>query len=93
MIAAELLDRHQSLTNDLAAELRSLGDWRARAIRVHAQTWENTTHLAVTERREVCRAAVAEDEAEVAKVQGEVDALRAELNHVEFLVRYCDGTA
>lgn len=84
---SDVLSRHGSLTNELAASLRELALVRAAVIRVHAETWRNTGHLAVTERRESCREAVADLEVEAAKLVGEVEALRAEINHVETMLR------
>lgn len=93
MDTADLLRPHKAATADLASSLRGLGDVRAAVIRVHAETWRNTDHLAVTERRETCREAVADLQVEEAKLVGEVDALRAELNHIEITLRYHDGTS
>lgn len=90
---SDALRRHGSLSSELAASLRELAGVRAAVIRVQAETWRNTGHLAVTERRETCREAVADLEVEVAKLVGEVDALRAELNHVETMLRYGDADA
>lgn len=90
---SDVLSRHGSLTNELAASLRELALVRAAVIRVHAETWRNTGHLAVTERRESCREAVADLEVEAAGLVGEVEALRAEINHVEMMVRYSDADA
>lgn len=96
--AADLADNvtlgaHRGLTNELAASLRGLGDVRAAVVRVHAETWRNTGHLAVTERRETCRVAVADLQVEEAKLQGEVDALRAEINNIEIMLRYHDAAS
>lgn len=85
---SDALAQHGRTTAELASFLLELGDIRAAVVKRQADTWAATGHLNVTERREECRCAVAPLEEQAAKVTGEVDARRAELAHLDLLVRY-----
>lgn len=86
-----LTDRHRDLTDELASRLRSRGDIHAVVIRTYAETWQNTTGLSVTERRETCKVATVDLDVEAARADGEIAALRAELTHIELAVKYADA--
>ena len=55
-------------------------------VHVHSNTFRATNQVAITERRELCRDACADLEYEAAKVHGEIEALRVELDHVKVLI-------
>lgn len=80
---AALIQRHEQLTDELASQLRSRGDVRAVAIRTRAQAWWSNQGVPVTERRETCSMSTADLDQQIARMDGEVDALRAELVHIE----------
>lgn len=82
-----MLSRHEALSTELASTLRTLGYVRAHIIKIHTEAWVANSHLPVTERREAVKVATAHWAGEEAKFQGEVDALRVELNHAELVLR------
>lgn len=64
---------------ELAAVHRELGAVRAQLAQARSETWFQTSHLGVTERRETVAATVAEFTAETEKLTAEVEALKVEL--------------
>ena len=85
-----MLSKHEALSRELAASLRSLGDIRAFIITTFSQAWRENSGVGVTERRETCKEATSHWAAEEAKLLGEIEALRVELNHVELQLRHAD---
>ena len=83
---AGLVRRHAALTDELSAALRSRGDIRAVVTRTYAETWRANFQMAITERRESCRVSTVDLDVETAKLDGEIEALRAELTHIELAV-------
>lgn len=86
-----MLSRHAELSRELAASLRQLGEIRAHVIKIHAEAWTSHGGLNVTERREVVKVATSHWAGEEARLVGEVEALRVELNHVEVLLAHGDA--
>lgn len=74
------LDARAVTAAELADAYRDLGQTRAALATTRAQLWRQTSDLAVTERRETIAAETADLVAEVAILEGEVEALRVILN-------------
>lgn len=70
------------ISKELASTLRELGEARSGAIMSRADAWRNTAYLPVTERREETRAQTAQLDAEVVKLETEVEALKVELTQM-----------
>jgi hypothetical protein len=83
----ELATRHSTLTNELAAALRELGDTRSAIVTNQANAWHASVHLGITERREEVKHACAHLISETETQLGEVEALRAELADIELHVK------
>lgn len=64
---------------ELASVYRELGAVRAQLVQARSETWFQTSHLGVTERRETVAATVADFTAETEKLTSEVEALKVEL--------------
>lgn len=79
------------LTIRLASEIRELGEARAAAIQARTDAWRETAYLPVTERREECRAQTSQLDAEVVKLEAEVEALRVELDQAHRIEDYHAG--
>lgn len=86
-VLTQLLVQAGTLSSDLASALRGLGHLRAARIDGYAESYRASEGLGVTERRERAVVACAQWDVEIARTQGEVDALRVELAYVELQLR------
>lgn len=84
------VDAHARLTRELAQALRERADLRAASLSAYTDTYQRSV-AGVTERREAAKAAASHFETEVIKLDGEIDALRAELTDVEFAAKYASS--
>lgn len=90
----QLVARRADLVAELAASRREYGDVRAAAIVAHSRAFrEANGHMNVTERREYCKIATADLDADVAKLHGECSALEAEIEHIDVQLEYHDADA
>lgn len=90
MTTNELLRRHTDLSGQLADKLRELGDARQAHIIATASAWNSAmaTTMGVTERREAVRHSVANFAAPIERDLGEIEAMRVELNALEWQLRF-----
>lgn len=84
----DILAEHRTCTDELASFLRERGDMLAEQQRNHSEAWMQNSQLGVTERREEARMAGNSYSMEIAKIDGEIEALRFELNHLEILITH-----
>lgn len=89
----ELIQRHTTLSEDLAQLLRELGDTRSMIAKNQSHVWHATTHLGITERRDEVRHSAVALVADTEQQLGEIEALRAEIANVELLFRYAAAAA
>ena len=77
----QLLDRHLYLSDELAAVLRERGDLNAEIIKVRTATWREYDDLRTLGEREwKCKEATHVFDSEAAKMTGDIDAYRVELD-------------
>lgn len=90
MTAPPVWMTHSSLSDELAGNIRELGQIRSAITRSRADAWLHHEYLPVTERRETVAAAIAQLSAEAAVLEAECEAQRVELNALEFAHRIKD---
>lgn len=86
-----LILHHADLTNQLIDAYQELGNLHAMRYLAYAQSHHASEGLGVTERRERAQVACADLDAEISRAQGERDALRAEITHVELQLEHVDS--
>lgn len=85
------LDKHAELTNNLADTIRELASVKSALINNYAGIWNQTSDLSITERKETCRQQLADLYSEVATLEQEIEAIRAELDHLTLRIQHGDS--
>lgn len=90
MDRAAILATHGELTERLAGLLVSRGQTNAAAVNIRAQAFESmqSQGIAITAAREAATSAAARFEAEAADLTGQIEALRAQLHHLDQLLTH-----
>lgn len=83
-----LLAQRATISRDLASSLRELGSMRAAITRGYGDAWQQSSHLAVTERTKTAQQHTASFTAEAQELEAECDALRVELAHIDQVLQY-----
>ncbi len=81
---------HACISESLASNLRQRGDVIAEQSRAHSEAWMQNigTGITVTERKEEARMAANSFAMELARLDGEIEAERVELHHLELKLSF-----
>jgi len=87
---AELVAAHWNASTELADLLEARGQTSQQAIISRSQAYRSaaSTGISATAARDLASDAAAQFDQETANLTGQIDALRAILNHLEFAMKY-----
>lgn len=86
-----LAQEHTRLTVELVEMIREYGMVRGQIAKAKAGAWAETVGMAVTERRETMTYAASALIEQAEEISADVDALKVELAHVEFMQRVAES--